>query len=370
MRYTSLLALILTGIFYISASAETGDVAGSDVPSTEGRLSASAWNNVLSRGQTYLESEKVDAFINLANSVSGKAPVGMELDGELLSAQALYHSGRGAEAYTLVKKMLEPVLLLPIEERRNHPLLAKGWLKNFLIRIASRPIITREEKLEGKAEGATGEGAALVMYQGVVLHCLDLLWAVNLCDLYRSLDDKGFREITKALDETFKRKRTFYLAYRNHGRVEITPERASDQALISLYEWAKPTLPNSIARQIQIYWGLEMFSNCLSRRINIYDITYAIARHVTFAEGKIAYIDSYGTEDLDRGYRAYAETSGRLETSLEETLAWMGIKASAWHAVIVSPKAVKTEATEPEATTPEQEKKATPVLPTHTPDFQ
>jgi hypothetical protein len=321
---------------FVAGSSESLTIAGFTFPAAGGRLTPTGWASVLDKCQLLLGNDRLDAFANLAGQSLPYVPVGYENDGELLAAEIQFHAGKGLDAYQRVKKLTEPLTKMTAEERREQALIKEGWLRNFLLRIASYPLIAKEVRPQKGAEGSAND--VQQVNHSVYLSCMDLRNALNLCDLIRSLDSKGFVEINKALLATFSQKRTFAVGFQNHGRVEITPERACDQAIISLDMWAKPALPNSLARQIQIYWGMDFFSYSLPRSISIYDLTYATTSHVKYEEGKIVRIETYGTEDVDRGYRAYAETSGSVEASLVDVLGWFGIKPTAWHASVPTAK--------------------------------
>jgi hypothetical protein len=327
---------------FVAGSSESLTIAGFTFPAAGGRLTPTGWASVLDKCQLLLGNDRLDAFANLAGQSLPYVPVGYENDGELLAAEIQFHAGKGLDAYQRVKKLTEPLTKMTAEERREQALIKEGWLRNFLLRIAAYPLIAKEVRPQKGAEGSAND--VQQVNHSVYLSVMDLRNALNLCDLLRGLDGKGFVEINKALLATFSQKRTFAVGFQNHGRVEITPERACDQAIISLDMWAKPALPNSLARQIQIYWGMDFFSYSLPRSISIYDLTYATTSHVKYEEGKIVRIETYGTEDVDRGYRAYAETSGSVEASLVDVLGWFGISPTAWHASVPTAKTKEEKA--------------------------
>lgn len=336
-----MIILILLGMI-ILCWGESLNIAGFNFPAAGGRLTGTGWETMLEKCQLLLGNERLDAFANLASQALPYVPPGYEPDGELLAAEVQFHAGKGLEAYQRAKKLTEPLAKMTSEERRAQPLIKEQWLRKFLLRIAAYPIISKEIRPQKSAEGMAND--IQQVNHSVFLSCMDLRSALNLCDLIRGLDSQGFIEINKTLIATFSQKRTFSVGFQNHGRVEITPERACDQAIVSLDLWAKPALPNSIARQIQIYWGIDFFTYSLSHSISIYDLTYVMSNKVKYEEGKIVRIETYGTEDVDRGYRAYAETSGSVEASLVDVLGWFGIAPTAWHASVPAAKAKEEKA--------------------------
>jgi hypothetical protein len=358
--------LILLGTIVL-CGGESLNIAGFNFPAAGGRLTDAGWDTMLEKCQLLLGNDRLDAFTNLASQALPYVPVGYEPDAELLAAEIQFHAGKGLEAYQRAKKLTEPLAKLTADERKAQPLIREGWLRKFLLRIAAYPLIAKEMRPQKTTEGMAND-TQLVNHNGFV-NCMDLRNAVNLCDLIRGLDTQGFAEASKTLITTFSQKRTFSVGFQNHGRVEITPERACDQAIISLDLWAKPALPNSLARQIQIYWGMDFFDYSLSHPISIYDLSYVMTNKVKYEEGKIVRIETYGTEDVDRGYRAYAETSGSVEASLVDVLGWFGMAPTAWHASVPSAKTKEEKASSTSDETIPTESPGTS-LPLTSPDTQ
>jgi hypothetical protein len=355
-----LVAIVLCG-------GESLNIAGFTFPAAGGRLTGAGWDTMLEKCQLLLGNDRLDAFANLASQALPYVPAGYEPDGELLAAEIQFHAGKGLDAYQRAKKLTEPLAKMTSEERRAQPLIKEQWLRKFLLRIAAYPLTSREVRPQKAAEGMASD--IQQVNHTAYINGMDLRNALNLCDLIRGLDSQGFVEINKTLLTTFSHKLTFSVGFQNHGRVEITPERACDQAIISLDMWAKPALPNSLARQIQIYWGMDYFAYSLSRSISIYDLTYAMTNRVKYEEGKIVRIDTYGTEDVDRGYRAFAETSGSVEVSLVDVLSWFGIAPTAWHASVPAAKAKEDKASDAGEETIPMESPGTS-LPLTSPDTQ
>lgn len=366
-RFHHRLTILMALITLATGWGESINIAGFAFPASGGKLTAAGWDSMLDKCQLLLGNDRLDAFNNLASQSLPYVPLGYEPDGELLAAEIQFHAGKGLEAYQRVKKLTEPLTKMTTEERKAQPLIKEQWLRKFLLRIAAYPIIAKEIRPQKGAEGMAND--IQQVNHSVFLSCMDLRSALNLCDLIRGLDAQGFLEVNKTLIVTFSQKRSFSVGFQNHGRVEITPERACDQAIISLDLWAKPALPNSLARQIQIYWGMDFFTYSLSRSISIYDLTYAMTSHVKYEEGKIVRIETYGTEDLDRGYRAYAETSGSVEASLVDVLSWFGIAPTAWHASVPAAKTKEEKAPAVSEETIPTESPGT-TLPPEAPDTQ